>query len=561
MKLTSIVTFVAVIGAKVALASPIAQQAPVKPNPAGVPARSCCSGYSTRACCKTRPHLLPKDILADPSPLCFKTPLEGAEGLTAETIPCTTAVETKAKLCFASDVAGLDGLTAATVPCPTAGAGVVSQISDGQVQAPVSATGNPVSLSTVQGKGAADIVGPTASPTFSTSTVSPTQLDTSVPTSLQTTTSVLPQPEPSFVLATFFTPSGATEATWSTLLIQWASTMTSSHTPSRFPFTSVVLSSSSTSSASSSAYSTATPALVSSNATELFTTGPVSTHKPYPTDTYIGAWDPTLPGAPTSGPVSTHKPYPTDTYIGAWDPTLPGAPTNGPVPTHKPDPTDTYRDVWDPIYGPVHHTYPKLNLPHFPFPTTLAAVAVEERAVEESTSVHHVGPGWSHTIAHQPFPTDNSIVDESTSVHHVGPGWSHTIAHQPLPTTLATVFVEQSVVEESTSVHHVGPGWSHSLAHRPLPTDFLEKKEVNEPSPIRPGFDHTIAWRPLPTGFLVEKRANEPSPIRPGFDHTIAWRPLPTGFLEKKEANEPSPIRPGFDHTIAWRPLPTGDDN
>ena len=118
----------------------------------------------------------PKQLADEPEPpkaeLCFKTPPAGLEGLTAETAPCPTAVETKEKLCFDPAVTGLDRLTAKTIPCagaatPTAGGGggvgggVVSQLDDGQVVAPVSATGNPVSLSTVKAKGAADIGVPT----------------------------------------------------------------------------------------------------------------------------------------------------------------------------------------------------------------------------------------------------------------------------------------------------------------------------------------------------------------------------------------------------------------
>ncbi|KAL8650684.1 MAG: hypothetical protein Q9226_005040, partial [Calogaya cf. arnoldii] len=141
MKLTTIVTVFAAVGAEVAFAIPVAQQAPVKPNP-----------------------LLAKDLdpkirsPADaPASLCFSSTPAGLEGLTAATSPYPTPGAPK-PLCFASSVAGLGGLTAATVPCPTpgGGGGVVSQISDGQVQAPVSATGNPVSLTTVPKKGAAD---------------------------------------------------------------------------------------------------------------------------------------------------------------------------------------------------------------------------------------------------------------------------------------------------------------------------------------------------------------------------------------------------------------------
>lgn len=98
--------------------------------------------------------------------LCFKAPPAGLGGLTAETIPCPTPVVTKNKLCFDPTVTGIDRLTAKTIPCageatPPAGDGVVTQLDDGQVVAPVSATGNPVSRSTVGAKGAADIVVPT----------------------------------------------------------------------------------------------------------------------------------------------------------------------------------------------------------------------------------------------------------------------------------------------------------------------------------------------------------------------------------------------------------------
>ena len=104
--------------------------------------------------------------------LCFKAPPAGLGGLTAETIPCPTPVETKNKLCFDPTVTGIDKLTAKTIPCageatPPAGDGVVTQLDDGQVVAPVSATGNPVSLSTVGAKGAADVGIPTLSVSLS----------------------------------------------------------------------------------------------------------------------------------------------------------------------------------------------------------------------------------------------------------------------------------------------------------------------------------------------------------------------------------------------------------
>ncbi|KAI4262434.1 MAG: hypothetical protein L6R42_002394, partial [Xanthoria sp. 1 TBL-2021] len=198
---------------------------------------------------------------------------------------------------------------------------------------------------------------------------------------------------------------------------------------------------------------------------------PTLPHKPYPTETYIGAWDPELPPISTAGsdghqplpphkPTHPHKPYPTETYIGAWDPELP------PVSTACSD-------------GP-------------PLPTT-PSWTYEKRA-EESISVHHIGPGWDHSLAHQPLPTtlatvilDESSAEESTSVHHVGPGWDHSLAHQPFPTTLATVVLEERNAEEGTFAHRVGPGWDHSLAHQPIPTRrarIVEKESVHHVGPV-----------------------------------------------------------------------------
>lgn len=217
-------------------------------------------------------------------------------------------------------------------------------------------------------------------------------------------------------------------------------------------------------------------------------------HQPYPTETYIGAWDPELPPISTAGsdghqplpphkPTHPHKPYPTETYIGAWDPELP------PVSTACSD-------------GP-------------PLPTT-PSWTYEKRA-EESTSVHHIGPGWDHSLAHQPFPTtlatvilDESSAEESTSVHHVGPGWDHSLAHQPLPTTLATVVLEERNAEEAISAHRVGPGWDHSLAHQPIPTRRARIVETESVHHVGPGWSHTIAWRPLPTS----QEASTSSPYR-----------------------------------------------
>ncbi|KAI4185783.1 MAG: hypothetical protein L6R41_003925 [Letrouitia leprolyta] len=62
-----------------------------------------------------------------------------------------------------------------------------------------------------------------------------------------------------------------------------------------------------------------------------------------------------------------------------------------------------------------------------------------------TTSVKHVGPGWSHTLHHEPLPTPllPPRAAEGTGVHHVGPGWEHSVAHEPLPTTLVPVVVEE----------------------------------------------------------------------------------------------------------------------
>ncbi|CAO1602609.1 hypothetical protein XANCAGTX0491_006213 [Xanthoria calcicola] len=408
MKLTTIVTVIAAIGAEVALASPVAQQAPVNPKPqpnclpngcytsqAGVPASSCCSRYSANGCCKPHPRLLVKDVEDGPKSLCYSSAVAGAGGLTAATSPCpTSAPETKAQICYSSTVAGLEGLTAATSPCPEATGGVVSQISDGQVQAPTSASGNPVSASTAPAKGAADIVPPTVSTAvFSPASSSPTvtgpstQLDT---TSLESvfTDPILPTETGPYTFNPHFGPG--------------------------LP--------------------------------------PVPTKPAKPTKPTKPTQRPHEPGCSDS---SSHKPYPTGTYIGLWDPTIEGLPT-APLST-----TGPYRPGFD-------H-----SLAHLPFPTT--AVLENRNAEEASTTARHIGPGWSHTLAHQPFPTtavlENRNAEEATTRPY-RPGFDHSLAHLPFPTTLATVVLENRNAEEeaTTSARHIGPGWSHTVAWRPFPT-------------------------------------------------------------------------------------------
>ena len=108
---------------------------------------------------------------------------------------------------------------------------------------------------------------------------------------------------------------------------------------------------------------------------------------------------PTKPAKPTPRPhepgcsdSSSHKPYPTGTYIGLWDPTVEGLPTT-PSSTTSP-----YRPGFD-------H-----SLAHQPFPTT--AVLENRNAEEEeatTSSARHIGPGWSHTVAWRPFPTGEDV--------------------------------------------------------------------------------------------------------------------------------------------------------
>ncbi|KAL8977139.1 MAG: hypothetical protein Q9205_006997 [Flavoplaca limonia] len=488
MKLTTIVTFVAAIGAEVALASPVAQQAPVKPNPApnclpngcytsqaGLPGSACCSGYFANGCCRPRHHLAAKDDdpvdpkqlapgpnpcdtpglcesddepepepepePADPPPppapepeppkasLCFKAPPAGLGGLTAETIPCPTPVETKTKLCFDPTVTGIDKLTAKTIPCageatPPAGDGVVTQLDDGQVVAPVSATGNPVSLSTVGAKGAVDVGIPTLSPgtpieqpseldttvpapttppssessTLPAVTWSSTEPETSVPSPIPSIEPLFPNPIPSFLTGSF-TPAETTAPapgySFETLFtdpILPTSTEPSTQLDTNVPlpgysfetgFTDPILP---TRSGPLTTYTRPCKNPLNCH--------PTGSHEPFPAETLVGP-NPTIPGDPS------HLPYPTGTFIGDWDPRMtdlsPEESTIAdlPLPT---TPSWTYeKRAWGMPGRALHHVQR--------IPTTLATVVVEERAVEEATSVHHVGPGWDHTIAWRPFPT------------------------------------------------------------------------------------------------------------------------------------------------------------
>ncbi|KAI4111399.1 MAG: hypothetical protein LQ339_000598 [Xanthoria mediterranea] len=138
---------------------------------------------------------------------------------------------------------------------------------------------------------------------------------------------------------------------------------------------------------------------------------------------------PTKPTKPTQRPQepgcsdsASHKPYPTGTYIGLWDPTVEGLPTT-PIST-----TGPYRPGFD-------H-----SLAHQPFPTT---AVLKNRNAEEATTRPY-RPGFDHSLAHLPFPTTlatvvvenrNAEEEATTSARHIGPGWSHTIAWRPFPTS------------------------------------------------------------------------------------------------------------------------------
>lgn len=108
------------------------------------------------------------------------------------------------------------------------------------------------------------------------------------------------------------------------------------------------------------------------------------------------------------------------------------------------------------------------SVPHYmPIPVgALSSYHAPSSEPTGTTSVPHLGPGWSHSVHHEPLPvTPRSVPTGTASVHHVGPGWEHSVHHQPLPTT------------GTTSIHHFGPGWSHTLAHQPLPTTLVKVVE------------------------------------------------------------------------------------
>lgn len=114
-------------------------------------------------------------------------------------------------------------------------------------------------------------------------------------------------------------------------------------------------------------------------------TGPstLTTHVPRPSRRCGRPSDCHPPGSPDS--------YPTGTYIDDWDPKVTPLSTDiSSDSSHLPYPTFTYIGDWDPK-------------------VTLATVVTEDKSVEESTSVHHVGPGWSHSVAIQPLPTRKDV--------------------------------------------------------------------------------------------------------------------------------------------------------
>ena len=138
--------------------------------------------------------------------------------------------------------------------------------------------------------------------------------------------------------------------------------------------------------------------------------------------------------------------------------------------------------------------------------------------VGTGASRHPIGPGFSHTLAQKPYPSDkhpgawdpkqqpypstgHPVKPSQPTAPHpepvvrptvapprpTFPSWSYTkrafgplragwgrddgLAGRQVPTTLATVVLEDRSTNDRPAVHRVRPGWDHNLAHRPYPTD------------------------------------------------------------------------------------------
>ncbi|KAL8912969.1 MAG: hypothetical protein Q9171_002168 [Xanthocarpia ochracea] len=434
MKFTTIITVVVALGAEVALASPVGQQAPVDPQPqpdclpdgvyatqAGLPGSACCSGYFADGHCQPKPaHLLVKDSeKRDALPLDCTGDESCGDGSITPKIrralgpapapilppssstsppppppppPPSTEGDTKTPVCGFDDascgdvktpVCGFDDASCATVTS-VAGSSC-SQAPDGQVQCAPAAAGN---------KGAADVV----------------------PASVSSGVFTVPTPSfPQPAVQTFFDNTAPLPTNTG------QSTHLDTQLPIPIPFT------------------------------QWF---------PIPFD-----------GTPTV-PIKTGPSSQLDTDVSSPEPSTPWIFTN-PI-----RPTDTA-------------IITQLDT-HVPVPVGTGA------------SRHPIGPGFSHTLAHKPYPTENPIKPSQPTAPHPEPvvrptvapprptfpswiytkrafgplhaGWArdHDLAGRQIPTTLATVVLEERSTNEPPSVHRVRPGWDHNLAHRPYPTDIAK---------------------------------------------------------------------------------------
>ncbi|KAL8916733.1 MAG: hypothetical protein Q9172_006168 [Xanthocarpia lactea] len=476
MKFTNIITVVVALGAEVALASPVGQQAPVHPQPqpdclpdgvyatqAGLPASACCSGYFADGHCKPKPaHLLVKDSeKRDPLPLgctgdesCSDGPITSkirrALGPAPAPIlspsssstppppppppppPSTTEGDTKTPVCGFDDsscdvktpVCGFDDASCATVTS-VAGSSC-SQAPDGQVQCAPAAVGN---------KGAADIVPASVSsgvfteattslsqPTFQTSfdNTAPLPAETGQSTNLDTQ---LPIPIPFtqwFPLPPTFQTSS--DGTPTVPIKTGSSSQLDTDVPSPEP---------------------STPWIFTNpiRPTDTAITTQLDTHVPVP----VGTGASRHPIGPGFSHTLAHKPYPTDKHPGAWDPN----PSTG---------------------HPVKPSQP--TAPH-PEPVVRPTVAPPRPTF----------PSWSYT-------------KRAFGPLHGGSGRDHDLANRQVPTTLATVVLEERSTNEWPSVQRIRPGWDHNLAHRPYPTH--------------------VSYRPFPVIYILPRyRSNNvPNPVK-----------------------------------------------
>ncbi|KAL8775124.1 MAG: hypothetical protein Q9209_000603 [Squamulea sp. 1 TL-2023] len=514
MKLTTLVTVVIALGTEIALATPFAQQAPVEPNhppdclpdglyrsQAGLPGSACCSGYFADGYCKQPPHLLVKDTEKRAAPLdCTGGKSCGAKPVVPKPKPPPPPPRpVSSALCLTHDAAGKPTDVLCEIPPwytdppkPKEKRALHPPEPENPQTAPQPGPSSSswrrsdcVTVTGPNGAGLTDVPCPTSSYTWS---------DCLTVTG-DNGAGLTDAPCPGHSAAA----KGAADVVPSSVSRGVSTDASSSFSQPSFSFVSTF----------------APIPTVTSSSTSLNTRVPIP----------VGTGSSKHPFGPGSSHTLAHKPYPTNTQDpGAWDAELPPCPTCSSKAT-------SFKPFTSPGFS---HIIPHPPLPITPSPTssasyeTFSSWSYEKRAAEPFMHPPFV-PGQDNTIVHQPFPT----TDESSWVHHVGPGWSHTLAHRPLPTKLAAVDLEKKNInegdyfpvhhsgpdnaivpqpfptaDESSSVHFVGPRWSHTLTNQPLPTTLatvvLEKSvDEKEPSSVHrvgPGWDHIVAVRPLPIG-------------------------------------------------------------